>query len=127
MLRLLERLLPRLLPRKLGGSQAVHCILRFPDSVEGRWFDELPRPGMRIRSRPGDPYRSRVWVVDEVLQSGRATYTVFCVGHDEYLERLRHGSGRRPDMTAELMEAARRAGQAVSEGRRRWKYRDHPR
>jgi hypothetical protein len=121
------RFLERLLPRKLGGSDAVHCILRFPDSVESRWFDHVPGPGVRIRSREGDPYRSRVWVVDEVLQSGRATYTVFCVGRDEYVERLRHGSGRKPDMAAELMEAARRAGQTVSEGRRRWKYRHYPR
>jgi hypothetical protein len=106
--------------RGVGG----YCVLRFPDSTEGRWFDHVPTPGTRIYSYRGDFYWGQVWVVDEVLQSGRDTYTVFCVGRREYVDRLRHRSGGKPDLAAELIELARHTSETVTERRRRWKYRN---
>lgn len=103
----------------------MYCVLRFPDSTGSQWFDEPPSPGTRILSHGGHPYFGRVWVVDEVLQSGRDTYTVFCVGRREYVDKLRHGSDRKPDLATELLELARHTTATVSEQRRRWKYRHH--
>lgn len=117
MLRLLERLLPG-----RPTSNAYYCILRFPDSTESRWLSELPTPGTRIYSDGGHYYFGKAWVVDEVLQSGRDTYTVFLVGRDEYLEHLRRGS-LHPDLGEELLELARHAAATVKEQRRRWKHR----
>ena len=54
-----------------------YCVLLFPDSTEGRWFDRLPTPGTRLRSEGGHGYWAETYVVDEVLQSGRNTYTVY--------------------------------------------------
>jgi hypothetical protein len=107
--------------RRSGGG---YCVLRFPDSTESRWFDQVPTPGTRIYSHHGHFYWGQVWVVDEVLQSGRDTYTVFCVGRSEYLDGLRHRSGGKPDLAAELLELARRTSETVTERRRRWKYRN---
>lgn len=101
----------------------MYCILRFPDSTESRWFDKPPTPGTRLLSYGGHTHWSNAWVVDEVLQSGRATYTVFCVARTEYLDRLRHGSESKPDLATELLELARRTSETVSERRRRWKNR----
>jgi hypothetical protein len=78
-----------------------------------------------MRSRRGHYYRAQVWVVDEVVQSGRNTYTVFCVGRSEYLDKLRHRAEGKPDLAAELVELARRTGATVTERRRRRKYRHH--
>jgi hypothetical protein len=122
-LRLLERLLPR--TSRTSRSLGVSCIVRFPDSTELRWFDNLPIPGTRIRTHAWDPRLSKFWVVDEVLQSGSRTYTVFCVGREEYIDKLRHGSGDKPDVATELLEVARRTRETVSEGRHRWKYRKY--
>jgi hypothetical protein len=119
MLRLLERLLSRRQP-----SDAYYCVLRFPDSTESRWFSELPIPGARIYSHGGHYYFGKAWVVDEVLQSGRNTYTVFLVGRDEYLEHRRRSSPS-PDLGEELLELARHAAARVKEQRRRRKYRDY--
>jgi hypothetical protein len=85
---------------------------------------ELPTPGARIHSQGGHYYPGRVWVVDEVLQSGSDTYTVFCTGRDEYLEHLR-GSSRHADLGEELLELARHTVATVKEQRRRRKYRDY--
>jgi hypothetical protein len=51
----------------------VCLVLITPDSSEIRWVPAVPEPGVRIPGRfPG------AWlVVDEVLQSGVTTYTVF--------------------------------------------------
>lgn len=51
----------------------VCIVLITPDSSEIRWVHAAPEPGDRIHGRfPG------TWlVVDEVLQSGVVTYTVF--------------------------------------------------
>jgi hypothetical protein len=78
---------------------------------------------MRVYSHSGH-YYGRPWVVDEVLQSGRDTYTVFLVGRDEYLEHLRRSSPY-PDLGEELLELARHAAGTVKGQRRRWKYRDY--
>ena len=103
-------------------SGGYYCILRFPDSTEARWFHQLPKRGTRVYSHEGSLW-ARPWVVDEVLQSGRYTYTVFCVGRREYLDHLRHGSDRQPDLVTELVELARHANEEVSERRRRWRHR----
>ena len=116
-LRLLERLLGR---QRHGGG--VYCVVRFPDSVESGWYEKLPTPGMRVRTQNRYPYRARTWIVDEVLRSGRDTYTVFCVGRKEYVNNLRSGSDRKPDLQTELLELARRTNEAVAEQRRRWKW-----
>lgn len=118
----------RLLDRLLAGTRrnpGVYCVVRFPDSIEGRWFHQVPSPGTRLRSQGGDPYWGRTWVVDEVLQSGRDMHTVFCVGRAEYMDKRRHASGARSDLPTELLELARRTSETVSEGRRRWKNRDY--
>ena len=118
------RLLERLLGRGREGS-GVYCVVRFPDSVESRWYDKPPTPGVRLRSGQGNPYRGQTWIVDEVLRSGRDTYTVFCVGRDEYMDHVRSGSDRKPDLQMELLEVARRTNEAVSKRRRRWKTRNY--
>ncbi|HJR94522.1 MAG TPA: hypothetical protein VJ807_03745 [Gaiellaceae bacterium] len=80
---------------------------------------------MRLRSKRGDPYWGRTWVVGEVLRSGRDTYTVYCVGRDQYMNHVRSGSNPKPDLQTELLEVARRTSEAVSEQRRRWKNRHY--
>ena len=51
----------------------VCLVLITPDSSEIRWVSAVPKPGERIPGRfPGASF-----VVDEVLQSGLTTYTVF--------------------------------------------------
>ena len=113
MLRLFKRRSPK--PPESG----VFCVLLFPDSAESRWLERLPTPGSRIRSRPG----GRRWVVDEVLQSGRDTYTIVCVDRREQLDALRHRSDQQTDVAAELLEAARRTSEFVTERNRRRKFR----
>jgi hypothetical protein len=51
----------------------VCLVLITPDSSEIRWVSAVPEPGVRIHGRfPG------AWlIVDEVVQSGVMTYTVF--------------------------------------------------
>jgi hypothetical protein len=119
MLQLLQRLL---LSRP--DPDTYYCILRFPDSTESRWFSHLPTLGTRILSHHGHFQFAEVWVVDEVLQSGRDTYTVFLVGRDEYLEHLRRSSVYR-DLGEELLELVRHTRATVDERRRRWKHRHH--
>jgi len=62
-------------------------------------------------------------VADEVLQSGSGVYTVFLVDRHEYVRNLRERS--ESDLSAELLELARRASAAVTEARRRRRYRDY--
>ena len=107
--------LPSWLRRRKATGSGVYCVFRFPDSTESRWLERLPEPGTRIRTRTG-----RVWVVDEVLQSGRETYTVYCVARRVYAERLRYREG---DLAAELLEAARHTSEAVTTRRHRRRYR----
>jgi hypothetical protein len=102
MLRLFERLLSR--PHRFD---AYYCMLWFPDSTERRKFSKLPTRGMRVRSHDWHFDRGQVWVVDEVVQSGRNTYTVYCVDRRQYLEHLRRSSPH-PDLGAELLELVRR-------------------
>lgn len=108
----------RLLRRHRFGSagSSMFCVFLFPDSSENRWLDRLPAAGTRIRSRQGT-----VWVVDEVLQSGRETYTVFCV--DRRDERRR--SDGTTDLATQLLEAARNTTEAVTERRRRRRFRHY--
>ena len=98
-------------------DSGVYCVFLFPDSTESRWLVRTPTPGTRVRSRGGS-----VWVVHEVLQSGRDTYTVFCVPRRAYRDALRRsGDGR--DLAGELLEAARHASEATTERRHRRKFR----
>lgn len=73
--------------------------MRFPDSTEIRHLDHAPPPGTRLRSASGHE-----WLVAEVLQSGRDTYTVFCVGRREYLEDFGTGSVRARLVAGDLAE-----------------------
>jgi hypothetical protein len=61
-----------------SAKRPIRAVVRFPDSAEIRHFDEVPSRGTRLRSASGSE-----WFVAEALPSGRATYTVFCVGRDE--------------------------------------------
>jgi hypothetical protein len=99
-------------------ESGVYCVFLFPDSTESRWLVRTPTPGTRVRSGGGS-----VWVVDEVLQSGRDTYTVFCVPRREYRDARRHRSHDRRDLAGELLEAARHASEAATERRHRRKFR----
>ena len=99
---------------------SVYCILVFPNVAEGRRLNRLPSPGTRLRSHGGHFYWhhwGRTFVVNEVLQSGKHTYTVFLVDRRQYLENLRE----RPDgdLAAELVELARRTRETIEEARRR--------
>jgi hypothetical protein len=128
-LRLFERNLPARAPDEARANDVplmpgVQCVVRFPDSTETRWFDKPPSPGTRILSNGGGGYWARVWVVDEVLQSGRDGYTVFCAGRKEYLDNRRRSDGRL-DLADELLELARHAHATVSDVRRRRKYRKY--
>jgi hypothetical protein len=105
------------------GEDGGYCVLSFPDFAESRWLDQIPTPGTRIRGGY-DPW-AQIWIVDKVLRSGRNTYTVFCVGRDQYLDNLRNPRGFLPDLDAELLELARHAKEAVTERRRRRKYRGY--
>ena len=57
----------------VSGLPNICLVLITPDSSEIRWVPAVPEPGARLPGRfPGE------WlVVDEVLQSGVMTYTVF--------------------------------------------------
>jgi hypothetical protein len=104
------------------------CVLIFPDSTENRWFDRVPTPGMRLRTRGSDGAASDVYwgltfVVDEVLKSGTDIYTVFLVDRRQYVRNFRQRS--EGDLAAELLELARRTTETVTETRRRRKYRDY--
>ena len=102
-------------------ESGVFCVLLFPDSAESRWVERLPPPGTRIRSRQG----GAVWVVDVVLQSGRETYTVFCVDPREYSGARRRRPDGASDLAAELLEAARRTSETVTERSHRRRLRDY--
>jgi len=112
--------LPHWMPFGRPDSGAYHCILRFPDSIEDRWVDRLPAPGTRLVSHTDHWLPRRTWIVDEVLQSGRETFTVFLVSRAEYRERRRD---REPDLADDLVELARDVSTTASERRRRWKER----
>jgi hypothetical protein len=55
--------------------------------------------------------------VDEVLQSGRETYTVFCVSRREYASGLRARAREDRSLADELLEAARHTSEAVTDRR----------
>jgi hypothetical protein len=91
-------------PRRDASERAVCLVLRFPDSIEIRYLDEPPELGARVRSDTG-----RDWFVAEVLQSGRKTYTVFCVGRAEFLEEVGTPAARRRVLADDLVTFARRS------------------
>jgi hypothetical protein len=129
-LRLDELHLPARAPVEALASDAhpmpgAYCVIRFPGSTESRWFDKPPSPGTRILSEGGHGYWARVWVVDEVMRTGRDGYTVICVSRKEYLDKRGRSSDRRLDLAAELLELARHTRETVSVGRRWWKYRNY--
>jgi hypothetical protein len=100
------------------ADPGVYCVFLLPDSTESRWLDRKPTRGTRVRSRSGS-----VWVVDEVLQSGRHTYTVFCVSRRAYRDALGRRSDQGRELAAELLDVARHASDAATERRRRRKFR----
>ena len=61
------------MPYAVSRLPNVCLVLVTPDSSEIRWVSAVPKPGVMIHGRfPG------AWlVVDEVVQSGVMTYTVF--------------------------------------------------
>jgi len=66
-----------------------------------------------------------VWVVDVVLQSGRETYTVFCVDPREHSGARRRRQDGASDLSAELLKAARRTSETVTERSHRRRFRDY--
>lgn len=73
--------------------------MRFPDSAEIRHLDDVPQPGTRLRSASGHES-----FVAEVLQSGRDTYTVRCVGRREYLDEFGTARVRGRVVAGDLLE-----------------------
>jgi hypothetical protein len=68
----------------------ICLVVITPDSSEIRWVPAVPRPGVRIHGR----FRGAWLVVDEVLQSGAVTYTVFASTASEgLLEQARDLAG----------------------------------
>ena len=71
--------MPITLSSPRGGAAAVshlpnvRLVLITPDSSEIRWVSAVPEPGETLHSRFGEAWI----VVDQVLQSGPMTYTVF--------------------------------------------------
>ena len=76
----------------------VCLVVVTPDSSEIRWVPEVPEPGVRLPGRfPGE------WlVVDEVLQSGVMTYTVFCSTAPE--GRMDHAMDQALDLAAGALD-----------------------
>ena len=86
----------------------VFLVLLFPDGSEFRWVSEPPRPGSGIRSS-----RGQSWRVEEVLQSGVRTYTVYCGAP-------RHGLAGARDLAADLLGRARKTVSSEKRTRRRF-------
>jgi hypothetical protein len=98
-------------------SDETYCVVHvFPDHSEIRYLDDVPTAGMRIHDDSG-----REWLVSEALQSGRHTYTVFCVGQRASQEDV----AERRDLASGLLELARRSRDTVNKHRRRWKDRNY--
>jgi hypothetical protein len=91
-------------PRRDLSERAVCLVLRFPDSTEIHYVDEPPELGARVRSDTG-----RDWFVAEVLQSGRNTYTVLCVGRDEFLKEVGTPASKRRVLADDVVTFARRS------------------
>lgn len=98
-----------------GTPDEVCVVFLFPDASSIRYLARLPAPGARVRSPWGD-----VWLVEDVVQSGRATYTVRCVGKDDS-RRIPNA----PPLLARLGLLARRAVDAPAEARYRWRMRNY--
>lgn len=100
-----------------------YCVLVSPEFSEAAWLDRIPTRGTRLRRRGGHEFWGRTWVVDDVLQSGINTYTVFLVDRRQYVRSMRQRS--ETDLAAELLELARRTRDTVDERRERWGRRDY--
>jgi hypothetical protein len=104
-----------------GESGNLHrVVFRFPDSAEVRELKRVPEPGSHVRSSTGED-----WIVEEVLQSGIDTYTVFCVGRREFREEAGLDTAAARDLADELVGLARRSLEAAAERRRRWRARKY--
>ena len=82
----------------------AEVVIRFPDSTEIRYLEQLPRRGQRIQSAAGG-----AWVVADVLRSGLNTHTVVCIGSREYLDDIRRGSPTIRELASDLLALARRS------------------
>jgi len=98
-------------------ADGVYCVFIFPDSSESRYVRHPPQQGACVPSPLGTE-----WYVAEVLQSGRATYTVFCVGRQDFRERFGHAPRGVRELVTDLLE---RAQQSVTERRQRRRYRHY--
>ena len=79
-------------------SPSVQLVLVIPGAVpQSAWADKKPRPGDRIQD-----YYGQSWRVGEILQSGRATYTVICEPTSSSLAAV-------PELASELLGRARKA------------------
>lgn len=104
--------MPRLPGRPSPSAErSIRAVLLFPDSAEIRDLDDVPPPGTRLRSASGNE-----WFVVEALQSGRDTYTVFCLGRRSYLEEFGTRSVRARLLAEDLLEEAARGSAHTREG-----------
>jgi hypothetical protein len=95
-----------------GRNDAAFAVFLFPTSSEVRVMKDLPAQGTRVRSSDG-----RAWTVSETYQSGRYTFTIVCVSHDQYRQER-----SKDDVSAELAsELLLRVRDVASSARRRWK------
>ena len=95
------------------------CVVVFPQYTETVFLKRLPSPGAHIRGPRGD-----AWIVLDVLQSGRRTYTVFAGTMRDYRGSLARSSGGL-DLSAELLNLAHQSTTAASKTRQRWRNRNY--
>jgi hypothetical protein len=96
------------MPCAVSRLPNVCLVLITPDSSEIRWVFAVPEPGERIPGRfPG------AWlVVDEVLQSGVMTYTVFgSTAPEGLIEQARDLAADAVERVQESVTLPRRSGQ----------------
>ena len=95
------------------------AVFLFPTSSEVRPIKDLPAPGTRVRSSSG-----HVWTVSQTLQSGRQTFTIVCVSHDQYREEQPQDDIG-ADLANELLLRARDVASSAKHRWRRWKNRHY--
>ena len=85
----------------------VCLVLITPDTSEIRWVPEVPEPGVRLPGR----FSGEWLVVDEVLQSGLTTYTVF--GSTAPEGRMDHAIDQALDLAAGALDRVQESAPAT--------------
>ena len=91
----------------VSGLPNVCLVLITPDSSEIRWVPEVPEPGVRVPGRFPETWL----VIDEVLQSGVTTYTVF--GSTAPEGRMDHAIDQALDLAAGALDRVQESAPAT--------------